>query len=708
MKAHFSETHQQLARNLILSASCSVLILSLLFSLAVKGGEDAGVSTFLEALSRVSSLGIGVYAGFEFLQAGFRAVRYRWLLRAGASREIPSLRHLYLVTLIRNMLVDLFPGRAGELGYVALLKRGYQVDTEQGLSSLAVSILLDVIALSAVVFCFMAPILIQLTGWMGYVLGAGIVVVVLILCWLGWFRLFPYMMSSSTTVRLCAKVHLFRRAFDFFQKLSGSASEIRKSGLWTPLLLWSALVRVGKYTGLYLLFQTVTHSMWPDLAAMSPWAILLTLILAEGAAALPLPAFMSFGPYEAGGTAALVMMGFEASQAAVTLLVLHVVSQAVGYLIGGTALLIYIYVAPHRKDHVPVRYSGPRSERRPAWRAWLFPVCMLLLSVLVAGWTYRAATKLGAWTAPDAGAPLDIPSEARARLLEAVDRDEGSLVWSSNRHGNHDILRLSLPGLRVERLTDHPHTETYPRFSPDGRSLVFCRSRQPWVSQRNPREWDLVLLDLATGDERLLTEFGYQPAWTPDGEAVVFVRNGSQLVRHRLSDGHEEVLYESGKDGLPGGVEFQTPSPGPGKAPMAVTLRGAMRANVLLEPGRPPERVVSSSGCQMNWSPDGSFLYWTDHGGPSGLQFHRSRAVALEPKRWLDIPSEYSHQYFPRLSRDGRILVMGASTGGHEHDTADYEIHLWRVDEEESDVVRVTFHSGNDGWPDLFLNPSDP
>ena len=72
-------------------------------------------------------------------------------------------------------------------------------------------------------------------------------------------------------------------------------------------------------------------------------------------------------------------------------------------------------------------------------------------------------------------------------------------------------------------------------------------------------------------------------------------------------------------------------------------------------------------------------------------------------KPWLDLPAPYSHEYFPKLNREGRYLVLGASAGGHEHDVADYEIFLWPVGESADQALRLTFHSGNDNWPDIFI-----
>ena len=45
------------------------------------------------------------------------------------------------------MFVDMFPGRVGELVYIALLNKGYKVKVENGASSLAIAIAFDFIGL---------------------------------------------------------------------------------------------------------------------------------------------------------------------------------------------------------------------------------------------------------------------------------------------------------------------------------------------------------------------------------------------------------------------------------------------------------------------------------------------------------------------------------------------------------------------------------
>jgi Tol biopolymer transport system component len=71
----------------------------------------------------------------------------------------------------------------------------------------------------------------------------------------------------------------------------------------------------------------------------------------------------------------------------------------------------------------------------------------------------------------------------------------------------------------------------------------------------------------------------------------------------------------------------------------------------------------------------------------------------------VDLDGEFSHEYWPKDSANGEYLVFGASRGKHhhEHDVADYEIFLWKVGSDPSKATRLTFHTGNDNWPDVYI-----
>ncbi|MDD5673201.1 MAG: hypothetical protein PHC61_03475, partial [Chitinivibrionales bacterium] len=74
-----------------------------------------------------------------------------------------------------------------------------------------------------------------------------------------------------------------------------------------------------------------------------------------------------------------------------------------------------------------------------------------------------------------------------------------------------------------------------------------------------------------------------------------------------------------------------------------------------------------------------------------------------EEVRFMDLPGRRSHEYFPKIDNTGTVMVWCATQFGHEHDIADYEVYEWRIGTEAKSAVRLTFHSGNDRWPDIYL-----
>ncbi len=325
-------------------------------------------------------------------------------------------------------------------------------------------------------------------------------------------------------------------------------------------------------------------------------------------------------------------------------------------------------------------------------------VCFL--AVAVAG-GMRWKLKQGRFTPPPAGESV---LERDVALAESLPR--GFVVWSSNRFGNHDILRMDLPDRKITRLTSHPHTEFHSRISPDGSHVVFSRSHIPWVSQRNQAPWDVIILNLKTGEERLLAKNANWPTWSADGKYVYFLRNLIEFTQINVKSGKEAVVYRSGEGDIGNKTILQTPHISPNRKHMSVTLRGGQhRIGISDFDGQFRE---IADGCQLTWSRDGSFLYYVDYGGKQKNAFYIYEPEKDKKTMWLDLPGDYSHEYFPKLSSSEDYLIFGSSTGDHEHDAADYEIFLWQVGTPAETANRLTFHTGNDNWPDIFISEPLP
>jgi serine/threonine protein kinase len=84
--------------------------------------------------------------------------------------------------------------------------------------------------------------------------------------------------------------------------------------------------------------------------------------------------------------------------------------------------------------------------------------------------------------------------------------------------GNLDIYSQRIGGSNPRNLTaDSPRDDTQPAFSPDGGTIAF----------RSDREGGGIFLMGATGESvRRLTDFGYNPAWSPDGRELLVATEG--------------------------------------------------------------------------------------------------------------------------------------------------------------------------------------
>ena len=126
-----------------------------------------------------------------------------------------------------------------------------------------------------------------------------------------------------------------------------------------------------------------------------------------------------------------------------------------------------------------------------------------------------------------------------------------------------------------------------------------------------------------------------------------------------------------------------------------------MRATAVVE--KNGDLRETGNGCQLSWGPEDRYLYKIDHGGKQENALFKIDAQTLRPEKWFDAVGPFSHEYFPKIGNRADVLVYGASEGGHEHDTADYEIFLWLIGQPASTAVRISYHTGNDCWPDIFL-----
>lgn len=212
-------------------------------------------------------------------------------------------------------------------------------------------------------------------------------------------------------------------------------------------------------------------------------------------------------------------------------------------------------------------------------------------------------------------------------------RDEGVIVFSSNRDGDFELYVMRPDGSGLRQLTHNersPTTEArdeQPAVSPDGRTVAFVSTRD---HAGNPlSSYELYVVGLDGGGERRLTRDprgAGRPQWTPDGRIVV-TTCGHDLRSCRL----EAVNPESGESrrvsSLPSRSVFFGAALSPdGERLALVEVEGgfweAHAADVAVAnvDGSARRRLTDDPGEDASpaWSPDGSqiaFVSDRDHNG---------------------------------------------------------------------------------------------
>ncbi len=318
--------------------------------------------------------------------------------------------------------------------------------------------------------------------------------------------------------------------------------------------------------------------------------------------------------------------------------------------------------------------------------------------------------------APPKGADDPPPSDAIAGMKEVGEKAGGLIVWSSSRVENHDLYTMKTDGSDIKQITSGDQVDWFPRFSPDGAKVLFCRSKVGWVSERdanNSDKWDLYTVGSTGGEPEKVIKDASWGSWISQDE-VLFVR-GTKIYRSKLGSGEETLIMDSdGVSDLSGALLQQPELSHDGKY-IAITLRGSKRETGIWNIAK-KTWTQTGLGCQINWSPTEEAIYWVHPTGNGGSRILKMPVKAGMPPKdvdedkleFMDMPGRRSHEYFPQLSADGKWLVWGITQRGHDHDIADYEIYLWEVGSPTDKAVRLTYNSGNDRWPDIFIPSAAP
>jgi Tol biopolymer transport system component len=310
-----------------------------------------------------------------------------------------------------------------------------------------------------------------------------------------------------------------------------------------------------------------------------------------------------------------------------------------------------ISTAAGRQD----RRHGRKDRRlsRPA----ILALALILLAALGAA-AFLLWRRGEVAPAPQPASFTRLTDLAGSEVFPDLAPDGSFFVYAKAVAGNFDLFLQRVDGGNPINLTAGSSADdTQPAFSPSGQQIAF----------RSERDGGGIFLMGATGESvRRLTDFGFNPAWSPDGREIAvateaafdpMARNSrSQIFRIDVATGARWPLAV--QDGV-------QPSWSPHGARIAfwgLELPGARRAIWTVPAGGgTPVPVVDDAYYNWSpvWSPDGaSLLFASDRGGSMNLwrvALDESSGEVLAPPQPITTPSEWSS--LPSLSKDGRRLL---------------------------------------------------
>ena len=293
------------------------------------------------------------------------------------------------------------------------------------------------------------------------------------------------------------------------------------------------------------------------------------------------------------------------------------------------------------QDVLAGRVDAPATPSAAAARPALLPRLALglaaagLVALLVAGWLVSRAGRRPSGAAQTAR-PVSFQELTDAPGIESspsLAPDGKSFVYVGRVHG---VMKLYLQrvGGRNATLLDPEATvdDSQPAFSPDGEQIAF----------RSERDGGGIFLMGSTGESvRRLTDFGFNPSWSPDGKEIV-VANGNYLSPNEI----------------------------------AATVRGLVAVEVAS--GRRRNVLENVGALQPSWSPHGQRIaFWALRSGTVERDLF---TVAADGSERDEPPHATTHDaaldWSPTWAPDGKSLWFSSDRGG--------TMNLWRLPIDEA------------------------
>jgi len=267
--------------------------------------------------------------------------------------------------------------------------------------------------------------------------------------------------------------------------------------------------------------------------------------------------------------------------------------------------------------------------------------------------------------APGNPAPASPGGKLQASQLK------GTIIFVSDRSGTLNIWSMKADGSNQKPLTSDTDPHADPRFSPDGRSIIYTILHggfpEVWVMNRD-------------GSSPHKITPGSQADWSPDGKQIAFIRDNQVWVRDLAAADEHRITP-------PAWERCGVPAWSPSGKQVAVASRhtGAVNIYLLSLDGKQIAPLgTEEESCTPRWSRDGQRLLCQTVKG----HVHQ---VGADGRNWEQETAGADVQHEAQYSPDGSTFVFCRAPSSE----GPWQICVGRLGDEDMDFLQLTTEGSN-------------
>ena len=269
---------------------------------------------------------------------------------------------------------------------------------------------------------------------------------------------------------------------------------------------------------------------------------------------------------------------------------------------------------------------------------------------------------------PEKPAPVVAPSGSGKLDVAAL---KGTIVFVSDRGGAMKIWSMRANGKDAKQLTKGTDPDADPRFSPDGKRILYTTLRDGF-----PEIW---LMNRDGSASKFVTK-GSQGSWSPDGKSIIFIQDNQTYVRDLASGKETRVTPKEWE-------RCGVPAFSPDGKHFAVASRhlGNIGIFVLSLDGKEVRQLKAEEACcTPYWSKDGKKLLCQT------VQGHIHQ-VGADGKNWEQVTFGADVQHDARYSPDETMVLFSRAPSPE----GPWQICVKRLDGDEDEFVPLTKEGSN-------------